>query len=412
VLALGACGEAERPPGLVVGHVDHELAVLAFHAPGAGTYSLTLESEAEGAPALRVEAEARASDAHAVRWRAGPLRAGTTYAVTVRNAEDAVQARGRVRSAPAPGAPARVRLAVASCTPSADHPVWRRIETEEPHAIVLLGDSPYIDSTDLAAQRRAHRAFLSIPSLSRMVRTTPLWSTWDDHDYGRDNGDGTLDGKENVRRAYLESRPQARYGDDGLGIYTRVRYGPVDVFLLDLRWFAGLEAAADVASGRSLLGARQRAWLEDALRRSDASFKLLCGGMVWHKKGRRSRDDWGSYPTERAALFTHLGDARITGCILLGGDVHACQHAIYEATGAGYPLHEFVISPLHERAWRGGDRRHPARRWGTVEPHVYLLLDVDSSADVATLDVMWKDGAGRALHRVRLTTDDLRAPGR
>ena len=408
LVVLTGCGSDLAPAGLVVGHVDHESVVLGFHAPSAGTYDVFVTPRG-GGEGLHLGAEAVAEHDHALVLGFRPLAPATEYACSVQDADGEVIARGGFRTAPAPGVPARVRLVLGSCAADDDHPVWSRITEEKPDALVLLGDTPYIDTTDLADQRRAHRAFLRIPTLARLVRTTPLWSTWDDHDYGVDNGDGSLLGKENARRAYSESRPQARYGEGDEGIYSRVRYGPVEVFLLDVRWFAGLEPAPGNQRERSLLGTAQRTWLESALRASDAPVKLLCCGMVWRDKGGRSQDDWASYRAERDRLFRFLGRERVPGCILVGGDVHACQHAVYEQTGAGYPLHELVISPLSERAWRGGDRQHPARRWGSVTPHVYLRLDIDTTGDDARLEASWRTAEGRELHALTLALATLRA---
>lgn len=415
LLSMGLCacgGSTDGAGGPVVGHVDDHLAVLAWWAPAAGVYTLEVEPPAGEGTTIRVPASAQAEDDLALRWRVDGLRADTRHAYVVKNAEGRVLARGRLRTAPAPGIPARVRLAVGSCAASEDHPIWSRMVTQEVQAIVLLGDTPYIDTTDLASARAAHRRFLALPSLAGAVREIPLWSTWDDHDYGRDDGDGTLPGKASSRRAWREARPQATYGQDEAGIHTRVRYGPVEVFLLDLRWFAGLEDGEGGAGTRSLLGRRQRTWLQDALRESDAPFKLLCGGMVWHDKGGRSQDDWASYAEERDALFAFLGRERISGCLLLGGDVHASQHAVYERTGAGYPLHELVVSPLHERVWRGGDRKHPARRWGAVEAHVFLQLDIDTTGSEPTLEATWMRADGRVLHAIELRAGTLTSRAR
>ena len=103
--------------------------------------------------------------------------------------------------------PAVIRLAIGSCAREGpdSRAVWRRMAAVDPDAIVLLGDTPYIDSTDLAVQRRRYAEFAAVPEFADLLRNRPLYATWDDHDYGLNDSDGRLDGKENARRAYFSS---------------------------------------------------------------------------------------------------------------------------------------------------------------------------------------------------------------
>ena len=407
---LTACGPdtgvgTSATVGPMVGHVEATRARVWFRSGETGT--CTLEVRAEGGTPRRLEAQSEDSHDQCATWALTGLQPRTTYHLTVQSPDGTSAPPARFRTAPAPEAKARVRLALGSCATLEDDPTWDGIAAAKPDALVLLGDTPYIDTTDLDDARELHRAFLAVPDLAELLRQTALWTTWDDHDFGADNADGTLDGKAQTRRAYTEYRAQASYGEQHEGIYTSVRYGPVEVFLLDVRWFMNLEAFPGAAGQRSCLGARQRDWLKARLRASSAPFKLLVSGTVWHDKGGSSSDDWASYRAERDDLFRFLGTQNVEGCVLVGGDVHASQHAVFERTGAGYPLHQLVISPLHGRAWSGGDRRHAARRWGTVEAHMFLVIDVDTTVDEPVLQATWTRYDGTPLHRVTLPASGL-----
>jgi alkaline phosphatase D len=139
-----------------------------------------------------------------------------------------------------PASDGACRIAFGSCADEGDGSasVWRRMEGDEVTALVLLGDTPYIDTTDLARQRARYRAFAQPADFARLVSHVPVYSTWDDHDFGRNDTDGNLPGKENSRQAVTEYRPNPSFGENGEGIYTNFRQGPVEVFLLDARWFA------------------------------------------------------------------------------------------------------------------------------------------------------------------------------
>ena len=116
-----------------------------------------------------------------------------------------------------PASDVACRIAFGSCADEGDGSasVWRRMEGDEVTALVLLGDTPYIDTTDLARQRARYRAFAQPADFARLVSHVPVYSTWDDHDFGRNDTDGNLPGKENSRQAVTEYRPNPSFGENG-----------------------------------------------------------------------------------------------------------------------------------------------------------------------------------------------------
>jgi alkaline phosphatase D len=242
-------------------------------------------------------------------------------------------------------------LVLGSCADDrkrADQPVWERIGALHPDLVVLLGDTPYIDSTDLEIQRARYRALYAQPQLAKLLATTDFVGTWDDHDYGGDNVFGAIEGREASRKAFLEYHGGGEWGSDGEGIYTRRSLETIDLFLLDTRWFADTEPSPFDASKRSLLGAKQWSWLQEGLRESKAHVKVLACGMVWgDHAGLHKTDAWRNWAHEREAFFEWLGRERISGVVLVGGDLHrsrAVRHSTKDTIG--YDLIELVTSPL------------------------------------------------------------------
>jgi alkaline phosphatase D len=281
----------------------------------------------------------------------------------------------------------------------------------DPHAVLLLGDTPYIDSTDLAVQRRRYGEFAAVPEFSEMLRRRPLYATWDDHDFGANDTDGRLDGKEDARRAFLEYHPNPSYGDGAEGIYTKLRMGGAEVFLLDTRYFAGLEWSP-IADGPSLLGVRQWEWLRDGLMTSDAPFKLLASGLVWNGAVRPGKPDhWESYAEEREALFRFIGDEGISGVVLLGGDVHRTRVLRYDIRDiVGYPLTELITSPIHSGVIADANAPHPALIHDSGEPHAFLMVTIDTTVDPPTLRAQFQNAQGLELYALTLDAAALTSP--
>ena len=271
-------------------------------------------------------------------------------------------------------------LAFGSCASAVKFPVqpiWKLIAAAQPHAVVLLGDTPYIDSTDLEAQRAGYRAFFAREDVAALRAQAPFYCTWDDHDFGTNDCDGRIAGKENSRRAFVEAHPERGYGVDGEGIFVRFRHGPVEVFLLDTRWFMRTEPSP-CGEGLTVLGRKQWTWLCAGLRASTAPFKILASGMVWNDAVRPLKTDyWGALPAERAALFAFLGNERIAGVVLVSGDIHrsrVIRHATRE--GVGYELTELITSPLAQSVIALADAPHAGLVWDVGVEQTCLILEV------------------------------------
>ena len=109
-----------------------------------------------------------------------------------------------------------------SCVDIEPNPMWAEIARTGPDAICLIGDTPYIDSSDLSVVRSRHREFLAMPGLSELIGTTPTVGVWDDHDFGRNNANGRslANGKRETRAGFIEYRPHLRYGTQTASLGT------------------------------------------------------------------------------------------------------------------------------------------------------------------------------------------------
>lgn len=312
---------------------------------------------------------------------------------------------------PAPdNTPARVTIAIGSCAKedAGTATCWERLQQLKPDALLLLGDTPYIDSTKLDIQRRRYQEFAAVPSFASLVKSCPLYSTWDDHDFGKNDTDGLLKNKENSLRAFHEYHPGANsLGENGQGLYTSFRTGPIEVFLLDTRWFAGTEPSPFDASRKSLLGTQQWEWLKRALTQSTAPFKLIACGMIWNDAVRPGKTDyWGAYPWERDALFRFIGDNKIENCVLIGGDIHRSRVIRHQSKAlAGYDLLELISSPMHDSIIQSANVPHPGLIKDMGEPHTFLLVTADSTVTPATLDAVFMNGAGKAHFKMRVVAE-------
>lgn len=418
-LALGAstlipAQAEEKVPllGPVLGHSDDTSAMVWMRATNAGEFTLEVTPNAGGEPVLLKQPAAQKDDL-CIHWKVNGLKPGSRYRYRILQGDKVIAAdAGQVlTTAPKAGAPAKVRLAISSCAKedAGSREVWNRMASEEVDAVVLIGDTPYIDSTELDKQTRRHREFAAVPEYQALLKSRPCWWTWDDHDFAGNDSSGLAAGKENTRLVFTRYRPQREYGDGTGGIYTSFRRGPVEVFVLDTRWYSMTEPSFASSHKPTLLGAKQWDWLQKGLRASTAPFKLLACGMIWDDKENTESDDWGTYKHELTAIQKFIGENKIPGVILVGGDIHASRVLRYKTEKVvGYELVQFIASPIHGSTIPSLNVYNPDLVRSAVEPNVFLRVDADSTVTPATFTAALINKAGETVFSYHLTTEDLK----
>ncbi len=228
--ALGTIRSAQSAitHGPLVGHLTSTSAMVWARCSTLGVYHLTAHGIGEREE-LVATAEATPENDMCVVWRVTGLQAETRYGYEATYQDQPILSDEDTFfvTPTAEEAPTLTRLAFGSC--ARENPgssaVWRRMSAMDPHAVVLLGDTPYIDSTALDVQRTRYGEFAAVPDFADLLRNRPLYATWDDHDFGANDTDGRLPGKANARRAFIEYHANPSYGDGNQGIYTKFRRG-------------------------------------------------------------------------------------------------------------------------------------------------------------------------------------------
>ena len=373
------------------GGVPSPPATIAARPAPAGRYQLrVLAASDPPASAITVFGDAEPEHDLCLRFELAGLRPRTPYSYVIEDANAAASRSpmGTFVTRPALEADQSTKLTFLSCAREnqGTATAWRKIAALSPDAVVLLGDTPYIDSTALATQRARYRAFARAPAFAELARRQPVFGIWDDHDFGANDSDGRLVGKANSRATFLNYRPNPSAGHGDQGLYTSFRSGPIEVFLLDTRWFAATEPSFVDDSKPTLLGKAQWDWLRTSLRASPAPFKVLASGMIWNEATRPLKTDhWGHYLHERDALFRFLGEAKISGVVLVSGDIHRSRHLRLDTVSTvGYPLDEFITSPLHDEIIATANAPHPGLQWDSGAPHSFLTLEATTEILVAT----------------------------
>jgi len=301
-----------------------------------------------------------------------------------------------------------VSVAFVSCVDIEPNAIWSEMRQLEVDAACLMGDTPYIDHSDLGVVRGKHRQFLQLEGLAELAAQTPVVGTWDDHDFGLNNGNGLnmQAGKANTLRGFTEYRAHAQYGNGQAGVYHKLDLGMIEVFLLDPRYFSQTAPSPVDAAQPTCFGADQWAWLLQGLRESKAPFKVLAMGAIWQDKKNSETDDMFTYWYERDALLNVIRDEKIAGVSLLGGDIHVARYLLHPRR-LNYDLHDFIISPGHDHTIPTLDAYHPSREWSLVEGTQFLILTADGTGDQPRLVAQFRQPGGVLNHQTVLPLQSL-----
>jgi len=295
-----------------------------------------------------------------------------------------------------------------SCANDTSFGVWEEMANHNLDLLCLAGDTPYIDTADLNLIRQKHRHFLQVTSLAALGKKVSTVGTWDDHDFGLNNGNGisTADRKALTRQVFTEYRAHDKYGINNEGIYHKVDMGAMEVFLLDPRWFSQTAPSPVDPNQSTCFGSIQWQWMLDAIRNSKAPFKVILQGQIWQDKKNSETDDMFTYYAERDALLDTIKNEKIPGVVLFGGDIHVARY-LRHPQRLGYDLHDFIMSPGHKSVIASLNVYHPSIEWSRERANQFLTMTADTSKTVPELTVRSLDAAGATNLKIVIPYTDL-----
>ncbi len=285
-----------------------------------------------------------------------------------------------LQTAPAPDGPVRTRMAFGSCSKDDDQPIFGVIAAWDPDIFLFVGDNHYGNTSELSDLRQYYRWAHERSLRAELMSETVILATWDDHDFVGNNTDGSDAGKEVALRVFSEYWANGSYGTETTeGVFSQHRYGDVAFFLLDDRYWRGIDD--------DMLGSEQEAWLLSALSDSDATFKFLVSGSQWSLEG--SSDSWGAFEASQTRLREALVSLGIEGVVLLSGDIHRSELRLLSGATGGYDLPELVSSPL--ATWNSSCGSSSELKACTDDDTFFIAVDIDTTLEDPTLSVSLVD---------------------
>lgn len=322
------------------------------------------------------------------------------------------------------------RIAFGSCaSQNKPQPIWDGIVKVKPDVYLAMGDNIYGDTTDMEVLKAKYAELGAKPGYQALRKTCPILATWDDHDYGVNDGGAGYSRKVESQQVMLDffEVPADSPRRKRPGVYESWRFGPagkrVQIILLDTRYFRS-RALKDTRSAeekeklnlvgwylpdpdpdKTMLGAAQWAWLEEQLK-LPAELRII-GSSTQVIAGEKGMESWGCFPEERKRLYRLIGSTGAEGVIFISGDVHFSE--ISRTSDGPYPLYDFTSSGLtnSHAGWAAAVNPHRISPAAYAEPNFGLLrLDWSAPSPTVTMEVHGLSGNIPLTHTVRL--DELK----
>jgi alkaline phosphatase D len=284
--------------------------------------------------------------------------------------------RGSFVTAPPAKSAAEISFCVLSCQMYAhlDHDdgfnIYPAMQRLAPNFVVFTGDNVYYDNEEPRAKSvelaRYHwERMYSLPRHVELLRNVASYWEKDDHDTLDDDCWPATQSRRMApltftegQRVFRQQTPQGATREARL--YRSFRWGKhLQIWLTEGRDFRSPNNLPD-ASGKTIWGAEQKAWLQRTLRESDATWKVLISPTPLVGPDRVAKND-----NHSNRGFTHEGDEvrrwfkeYVPGNLfVICGDRHWQYHSVHPETG----LREFsagAASDEHAGGSPGEDPRY------------------------------------------------------
>jgi alkaline phosphatase D len=314
--------------------------------------------------------------------------------------------------------------------------IWDAVVEAKPQLFALIGDNIYADTEDMELMWEKYQQLANQPGFQKLKATCPVVGTWDDHDYGVNDGGAEYPKKRESQQRFLDffgvAKDSPRRRQEG--VYHAETHGPVgkrtQVILLDTRYFRSPlkkgYVRGEPGEGRrgvyvpdpsptaTMLGETQWKWLEAQLRQPAelriiaSSVQVITDGHGW--------EYWANFPRERERLFKLIRKTRANGVVFISGDRHLSEISRLPAGkgGAEYPLWDLTSTSLNAPSnnfTKAGNRFaneiNPYRVGLTYFDTNFGMVAVDWSQPDPVLRLQIRDEKGDVVLQQRLGLSEL-----
>ncbi len=279
--------------------------------------------------------------------------------------------------------PSDVVVAFGSCNhQDKKQPLWRAIVEQDAELWLWLGDNIYGDSKDMEVLAQKYEKQKNHPAYQRFLETgIKIMGTWDDHDYGVNDGGKNFEFKEESSQLAFDflNYPEDFDARKRAGVYNHsILVSPhrtIGFVLLDTRYFRDdtekiKGVGYTINEFGDILGEEQWTWLEEQVNKP--MDYLVLGSSIQVIPEDHIYEKWSNFPSSRTRLLDLLSKAKAEKVLILSGDRHLAE--ISEMEWKGRKIIEVTSSGMTHSYENVGD-----------EPNRHRVSKIVSQKNFGTL---------------------------
>ena len=281
------------------------------------------------------------------------------------------------------------------------NPLWTAIEKNNPNVWIWGGDVIYTDTNDMAFMAENYRKQKNNTDYATFAKKVEMLGTWDDHDYGLNDGGVEYPKKAEAQQLFLDfldvAKNDVRRKQEG--VYFAKNYSvnnnTIKIILLDTRYFRTALTTDNETEKRfkpnvygegTMLGETQWGWLKNELQNSKAAYNIIVSSIQF-LSGEHGFETWANMPHEADKLANLIKSSGAKNAIILSGDRHISEISKKEIDGLNYPIIDFTSSGLtHSYSdFKGEPNKY--RLGNVVSKKSFGVLNFDFKTNAVTMEI-------------------------
>jgi alkaline phosphatase D len=269
--------------------------------------------------------------------------------------------------------------------------LFKEILKNKPTAFVWGGDIIYSDTKNPQVLKENYELFKKDSIYQNFKQNVAILATWDDHDYGVNDGGFENPIKKEAQQLFLDfldvPKEDIRRKREGVYYSKTIQKdsNSIKIIVLDMRYFRSALTKDITLKKRyvpnknntdTMLGEAQWKWLENELKSSKANFNVIVSSIQF-LSSKHGFETWGNMPNEQKKLMQLILKNTKNNTMIVSGDRHIAEISKRNISKFYYPLIDFTTSGMTHAYTSFSGEENPFRTSNVVAEKNFGLLKFD-----------------------------------